>query len=114
MPLFNSVMRKLAFVTVLCALTGCSEYLDRRDTVSLQGGNAVLTDRVTQMVDPWPRASADRDIAFDGAVMESAVARYRTGHVIPPGGNASGSSYGTPNNNTAPLGPQVNQSAGTK
>ena len=38
-------------------LGGCSpygEYLDRRDTIALSGGNAVATNAVTQMVDPWP------------------------------------------------------------
>ena len=39
----------------VAALAGCSEYLDRRDTISLNGGNSVATNEVTQMVDPWPR-----------------------------------------------------------
>ena len=40
-------------------LAGCSEYLDRRDGLSVQGGNAVQTNKVAQMVDPWPRDSGD-------------------------------------------------------
>ena len=105
---FNNVLSRLALAGLLGALAGCSEYLDRRDTVSLQGGNAVMTDRVTQMVDPWPRASANHDIAFDGVVMERAVTRYRTGQVISSGASASGGSYAAPSN-AAPLGPQINQ-----
>ena len=36
------------------------------------------------MVDPWPRASANRNIAFSGEKMQTAVERYRTNRVIPP------------------------------
>ena len=79
-----TLLRTLALAALLAALAGCSEYLDRRDTISLSGGNAVATDKVTQMVDPWPRASADRNIAFNGEKMETAVERYRTNRVIPP------------------------------
>ena len=37
-------------------VAGCSEmYYDRRETVSLGAGDAVATNKVAQMVDPWPR-----------------------------------------------------------
>ena len=36
------------------------------------------------MVDPWPPHSANRNIAFNGEKMQTAVERYRTGQVIPP------------------------------
>jgi hypothetical protein len=36
------------------------------------------------MVDPWPRASANRNIAFNGEKMQSAVERYRTNKVTAP------------------------------
>lgn len=97
------------------SLAGCSEYLDRRETISLNGGNAVAQNSIVQMVDPWPRASANRNIAFDGNVMESAVRRYRTGQVIPPRGIGTSSSYnaspapGQAQNNSQPLGPTVTQ-----
>jgi hypothetical protein len=112
---FSNPLHMLALGALLAALAGCSEYLDRRDTISLGGGNAVATDKVTQMVDPWPRDSADRNIAFNGAKMETAVERYRTNRVIPPRGIGTSASYqqpsdNTPNNN-APVGPTVTQSA---
>jgi hypothetical protein len=80
------MLRGFALAALFAALAGCSEYLDRRETISLNGGNSVATNKVTQMVDPWPRASADRNIAFNGERMESAVARYRVNKVIPPQG----------------------------
>ena len=94
------------------ALGGCSEYFTRRDTISFNGGNAVATNAVTQMVDPWPAESANRNIAFNGAKMQSAVERYRTNQVTPPSGTGTSTTYQAPPaaaNNTTPLGPTVNQ-----
>jgi len=110
----NNMLRILALATLLAALAGCSEYLDRRETISLGGGNSVATNKVTQMVDPWPRASADRNIAFNGAKMETAIERYRTNRVIAPQGIGTSNNYQqSPNNqnNTAPVGPTVTQAA---
>lgn len=105
-----------ALVTML---SGCSEYLDRRDSITLNAGDAVMTDRVTQMVDPWPRESADHNIAYNGEVMEAAFTRYRTGNVIPPRSIGTSESYNQSQNsgqsqnngNAAPVGPTVTQSA---
>jgi len=111
----NNMLRRLTLAALLAALAGCSEYLDRRDTISLGGGNSVATDKIAQMVDPWPRASANRDIAFNGAKMETAIERYRTNRVIPPQGiGTSSANYqqGSNNqNNTTPVGPGVIQAS---
>lgn len=110
----NNMLRALALAALVATLAGCSEYLDRRDTIALSGGNAVATNEVSQMVDPWPRASADKNIAFNGAKMETAVERYRTGRVIPPQGIGTSNNYqqnSNSQNNTAPVGPTVSQSA---
>jgi hypothetical protein len=90
---FNKLVFRVAVVIVAGGLAGCSEYLDRRDALSVQSGNAVQTNKVAQMVDPWPRASEDRNIAFNGSVMGNAVERYRTGRVIPPIGNNTSAAY---------------------
>jgi hypothetical protein len=69
------------------ALGGCSStdlYLDRRETISLASGDAMASNRVTQMVDPWSPPSANRNIAFNGEKMQTASERYRTGRIIPP------------------------------
>jgi len=97
----------------MTALAGCSEYLDRRDAISVQGGNAVQTDRLVQMVDPWPRDSANRTIAYNGVVMQSAVERYRTGRVIAPNGTGTSATYdnAAQQNNQTPLGPTVTPAA---
>lgn len=108
---FSNVMRSVVLATILTTLSGCSQYLDRRDTIALSGGEAVATNQVTQMVDPWPRASADKNIAFNGNRMESAVERYRTNRVYAPSGTGTSATYQSPannvQNNMAPVGPTV-------
>src|SRR5262245_32332277 len=90
---FSKAMRALALAIALATLGGCSEYLDRRETVALSGGNAVATDVVTHMVDPWPRESANRNIAFNGAKIEGAFERYRTNRVTSPRGIGTSGAY---------------------
>jgi hypothetical protein len=102
---------KIALAVLIATLAGCSEYLDRRDAIALSGGNAVYTDRVTHMVDPWPRDSANREIAFNGDKMQTAVERYRNNKVTPPQGIDTASSYQAPavQNNVAPVGQSITQ-----
>jgi hypothetical protein len=118
-PSTNS-LRVLALSAALATLlAACSEYLDRREAVSLNAGDALASNQVTQVVDPWPRDSANRNIAFNGERMQSAIARYRTNRVYAPVGigtsgaygQSSGSQGGAAANNTTPLGPTVNQQA---
>jgi hypothetical protein len=103
--------RPLAAVAVLAAtLAGCSSadlYLDRRETMHLSAGEAMAANKVIHMVDPWPPASANKNIVFNGDKMQSAAERYRTGRIIQPkspttsgdkggGGQQSGSGSGNP------------------
>ncbi len=50
----------------------------------LSGGDAVAANEITQMVDPWPPNSGNKNIPYNGQKMQVAVERYRTGTVIPP------------------------------
>jgi hypothetical protein len=68
-----------------------SQYLERTDTLSLGGGDAVASNKVLQMQDPWPVASANRNLTTHGHVAASAIERYRTGKVIPPIGMGTSS-----------------------
>ncbi|MGH6726298.1 MAG: hypothetical protein ACREB8_07130 [Pseudolabrys sp.] len=110
----SKALRTLALAALLTALAGCSEYLDRRDTITLNAGDSVAANQVSQMVDPWPRDSANRNISYNGAKMETAVERYRTNQVIPPQGIGTSASYAPGSNsqsNATPVGPTVIQSA---
>jgi hypothetical protein len=112
---FSKAMRALAVAVLLTAVAGCSEYIDRRDTIALSGGNAVATNVVTHMVDPWPRDSANRNIAFNGAKLETAVERYRTNKVITPRGIGTSGAYQESSqggqSSAGPVGPVVTQPA---
>src|SRR5437763_16469094 len=82
----------LGATTLLGACTDM--YLDRRDTVSFAAGDAVATNKVTHMIDPWPARAGDRNIAFDGERMAAAAERYRTDKVKAPSGiNPSSVNY---------------------
>jgi hypothetical protein len=79
--------RMLAGVFALgLGLAGCSSdlYVDRRDTVSLGADDAIASNRVTHMVDPWPRHVSNRNLAFNGERMQAASERYRHNRVTPP------------------------------
>ena len=82
----RSVTKTVLGIALLGAmLGGCSEYyFDRRDTITLHSGEAMAANRVTHMIDPWPRVSGQRDIAYNGEKAATASERYRTGRVIPP------------------------------
>lgn len=111
MPRFNNALRTPRFrgrtfagasgrtaltclaLSAVLVLAGCADYLDRRETISLNGGDALAANKVTHMVDPWPLASGDRNIAFNGSKMQSAVERYRTNRVIQPKNTGTSTSY---------------------
>ena len=75
-------------------LAGCvdSLYSERRETISPLAGDAAAANRVTQMIDPWSKASANNNIVYSGEKMQSASERYRMGKVIRPV-NATTSSF---------------------
>ena len=75
-------------------LAGCvdSLYSDRRETISPLAGDAASSNRVTQMIDPWSKASANNNIVYSGEKMQTASERYRMGKVIRPI-NATTSSF---------------------
>src|SRR5215510_13289705 len=82
----RSGTKAVALVVVIAsAVAGCAEtYYDRRETVAAGAGDAVAANKVSQMIDPWPPASNNNRIAFNGQRMESAQDRYNRGKVITP------------------------------
>jgi hypothetical protein len=82
-------MRPLTTPTLLvlalaATLGGCADYYyDRRDPVAFHSGDAIEANKVAHIIDPWPRASADRNIESEGQRMQRAVTRYRTNKTTP-------------------------------
>jgi hypothetical protein len=64
-----------AALAAVTAVAGCSEYLDRRDTLSLGSGEAVETNINAHRVDPWPKVAQNRDLTFSGERMLRAARR---------------------------------------
>jgi len=88
----NSRRWVLLPIAVCGVLAGCSDiYYDRRDAIGLSAGDAAASNEIAQIVDPWPRASSDRNIAFNGQRMEGAIERYRTNKVTAPIGATTSS-----------------------
>jgi hypothetical protein len=53
------------------------DWFERRDTVTLQAGDAVAANKAIQMADPWPPYVGSRDIPFSGIKMDQAIDRYK-------------------------------------
>lgn len=87
----------LAGITLGASLTGCSDlYLDRRDSIALSAGDAIAANEVEQMIDPWPAQSGNKNVAFNGERMQSAVERYRQNKVTAPQDSQQLSSSASP------------------
>jgi hypothetical protein len=93
----NTLLPPLAAAVALGSLAaGCSDiYYDRREGVTFAAGDAIAANQAAQTYDPWPPASANRNIEVNGWVVQAGVERYRTGRVIRPRGNSTSSAgYG--------------------
>lgn len=66
-------------------------YVERRDTMTPGAGDAVASNKVLQMQDPWPMASANRNLTQHGHTAAASIERYRTGKVIVPIGMGTSS-----------------------
>lgn len=90
----NTIIRltSLTLVTALAvSLAGCihledpaMQYVQRTDKIALSAGNAKDANAAIHIIDPWPRASADRRIPANGERMAGAYERYRNVDKQPP------------------------------
>jgi hypothetical protein len=85
-PKIDRAARGIAAAVAFGMLLGaCSDmYWDRRETLALGADDAVATNLVEEMVDPWPRHSNNKNIAFNGERMQRAVECYRANKVTTP------------------------------
>jgi hypothetical protein len=68
-------------------LSACADiYYDRRDAIHLSAGDSNANNVAVQMIDPWPRHAANRDILTNGEKIQPAIQRYKEGKVTPPRG----------------------------
>ncbi|MBI3434132.1 MAG: hypothetical protein HY056_03510 [Proteobacteria bacterium] len=99
---------------ILLGAAGCSDiYYDRRETIHRGADDAVATNRVTHMYDPWPAASGNREIPGHGPRVAGAIERYRTNRIVQPRGTGT-SSVGYAQNAPAPTAAPAASDPGTK
>lgn len=64
--------------TLALVVSGCSESVARRDSMSSSFGNALATNTALQTVDPWPTYVENTRIKTDGTKASNAIESYRT------------------------------------
>ncbi len=90
----DNVRVAVGAVLLASALAGCSDlYYDRRESVTFGANDATATAQAVQVIDPWPRAAYNRNIAYNGPRVAGAVERYRTGKIIPPTATGTNNSF---------------------
>ena len=70
----------LAAMMVLCMLSGCADYLNRYDSITLATGDAQRHNLMLHTVNPFNPASQNTKIESDGARGTRIVAKKR----LPP------------------------------
>lgn len=61
-------------------LNACSNmYYERKDAITLSGGDSVETNKVLQVADPWPKGSQNTNIPMDPVKAAQAMYKYRCG-----------------------------------
>lgn len=68
---------RLYTFVLLIPLTGCSEYLDHHDTLTLAAGDANRYNRLLQAEDPFNERAFDTKIEGDGNRAVRVVRRYQ-------------------------------------
>jgi hypothetical protein len=71
-------LRLLSALAATAALAGC-QWFDRRESLSLQSGDAVAWNRAIHTIDPWPPASSDTNIPTSGQRIARAIEIYESG-----------------------------------
>jgi|1186.fasta_scaffold49076_2 hypothetical protein len=70
----------LAALSITIVAAGCTDYLERRDALSLGAGDAVAANRAIHTIDPWPADAARTDIEVSGRRVVDAIERYNAPH----------------------------------
>ena len=60
------------------SLSGCRDYFDRTDGISLDAGNAVAENNAAQVIDPWPPGAYKKRQSTNGERLLKAIERYET------------------------------------
>jgi hypothetical protein len=76
-PIKSALGLAVAAAAVLMA-AGCTEYLERRETISFHAGDAVAANRAIHTIDPWPPYASNTRLETSGRRVAGAIERYET------------------------------------
>ena len=88
------ILRLTACLGLALAGTGCTDYLARRDTMTLESGEAVQANIATHVIDPWPANARRINRDMDGERLQHGIERYRNPQTAAGGGALGGGAYG--------------------
>ena len=88
----------LALCCVAFADDPFEDYFQRKDGVTLGGGNAKEINSATHIIDPWPWYARNTRIPADAGRMSGAVERYRDVSKLPTAPRPIQSEYGSATN----------------
>jgi hypothetical protein len=71
-------------LVLAAALSGCADYMNHRDSVTLAAGNAPETNTAIHTINPFPPEAWQTQINADGHPVANAQRAYNTGKVPPP------------------------------
>jgi hypothetical protein len=101
----RAVATLLPAIVLGAMLGGCSDYLylDRRDSIAFNAGDAPHQNVAVHTVDPWPPAASNRKLTTNGELMQKAAERYRTNKTTPlkPMGTSSVQMQASPGSGTS-------------
>lgn len=75
-------------LAMILTVSGCTDYLKRRDTLTLETGEAVQANMAVHVIDPSPPASARIVRDTDGERLQHGIERYRNPQAGFGGGGA--------------------------
>lgn len=74
----SNFLKGIAGLAVAALVSGCADYMNRRDSVTLGSGNAMEANVGIHTITPFPAAAAHTYIPGDGRAVMTAQQRYLT------------------------------------
>ncbi|MCX2725651.1 hypothetical protein [Roseibium salinum] len=74
----SDCLKVIAGLAIATLVSGCADYMNRRDTVTLGSGNAMEANIGIHTITPFPAAAAHTYIPGDGRAVLTAQGRYLT------------------------------------
>lgn len=76
-PSSKRLMLASVALAAASSASGCTDYLKRRDTLTLESGEAVQANMAIHVIDPSPPTSARIAQETDGERLQHGIERYR-------------------------------------